>query len=720
MKRLTLDYRRNPAPALCLLTLLLVFGLFLGPDELRAMQEPDDRPVAAGGVMDIRGWSMPERGILPLDGDWEMLWSRLAEPVDWSAYAKEARTVPVPSTWGNIRWDGRALPDQGYATYRLTLRFAPEDAGRPQALYIRNAATAYRLWIDGKPAGGNGEVGTDRSSMRPVNTARTYVFTPGDGEVELLVQVSNFVQRKGGLWDGWLLGTPQQIGDLRERRIALQLLMSSSLLILGLYHLLIYIRGQRDPAAAYFGTMCAAMAGRAAVVGETLAVRYIPAFPWELAVKLEYFGFLTPIMLLPAFGHSLYPHDFSRHVRRAGFVVGGVSMALVIVLPARVYTEWMHLYQALIVAGLGYIAFVYAVAIRRRRRGAVLNFIALAVLAATAVHDILFYNHLLSTGDLLPYGLFLALAIQTFMLAEKFAYSFKQVERLSGELTELNDTLEDRIRERTAELEEANVRQSRLELSRRRLLSDISHELGTPLTSIQGYVEAIRDGVVTPGDPGYMKYMRIIYDKTLILDRIIKDLAELSRLESGQSHLKREALPAEDFVRRLFEKYELDLRQRRLRFELRIGPNPRPGYTPVIDADPVRLEQVLANFLSNAGKFTPAGGTVTLELEYMPPDGGPGDAAREAPAGWVSIRVQDSGPGIREEDLPHIFERFYRGRQRGKSRDAGTGLGLAISKEIVALHGGRIGAVSPDSGGSVFHADLPARFVVARLMTISR
>lgn len=683
---------------------LLLFCAAFRVDEVMAAAET---PHASQGLLDISEWSLERDGTIPLVGEWAFYWNRLLEPSDFTRPSSTMAPayVQVPKEWNHYTINAKPLSNQGYATYRLLIKLAPGEVSQHQALYISGIATAYRLWIDGKPAAANGKVGTSRSLMIPAHYAQMATFIPDKPQVELVIQVSNFVQRKGGMWSSIRLGREEGIGYEREKNIAMNAALTASLAIMGIYHLVLFTLRHKDKSPLYFGVLCMAIAVRSLFVGESLGARLLTGFSWEWGVKFEYLGFILGIALIMALVYTQYPDEMSKTFRNISSMISILAALAVFATSASVFTYMMQYFQVWILLCFGYMTFVYALALSRRRESAGINCVSLLFFIVTAVNDVLYYNQIISTGDWFPIGLIGALLAQSFIISRTFSRSFKQTEKLSGELAAINESLEQRIKDRTlqlrrtvADLQQANSDLSQMEASRRQLMSGISHELGTPLTSIQGYVNAMMDGTVDPGNP---KYLNRIHEKTKYLDRLIGDMLDLSRLEARQVAFHFEPLPADDFFRHLFEKYELEVRANGKRFEwsgtgaAEPGEN-NDGRTAYFSGDPLRVEQVVANLLSNARKYTPEGGTIRMQLRIEPEPGA------------VILRVSDTGTGIAEEDLPYIFDRFYRGRSSKERQSAGTGLGLAIAKEIVEAHNGTIGAEGQPGQGSTFYFKLPA------------
>lgn len=220
----------------------------------------------------------------------------------------------------------------------------------------------------------------------------------------------------------------------------------------------------------------------------------------------------------------------------------------------------------------------------------------------------------------------------------------------------------------------------RAEAARRQFLADVAHELRTPLAVIRGNLEALLDGAfpLTP------ESLAPVYEETLHLGELIEDLRTLTLADTGHLPLEREKVELGELVEGVVEAVRPVAKEEGVEVVLSREPNLWAF------VDPRRIRQVLGNLLSNALRYSPPGSTITVS------------ARRQGKEIWVS--VQDQGPGIPEEDLPHIFERFYKA---DKSRaEGGTGLGLAIAKEIVAAHGGRIWA--ENSGGARFTFAIPA------------
>jgi two-component system OmpR family sensor kinase/two-component system sensor histidine kinase BaeS len=222
---------------------------------------------------------------------------------------------------------------------------------------------------------------------------------------------------------------------------------------------------------------------------------------------------------------------------------------------------------------------------------------------------------------------------------------------------------------------------ARQEELRRNLMADIAHELRTPLTVIRGDLEAFLDGVFEPTPEA----LASLQEETLLLARLVDDLRALAQAEAGQLKLAWESTDLAELLGGIVESFDLQAAAQGQSLILDL-----PLELPLVEADPVRVRQVVANLVSNALGHAPESGQVVVSGAPRPDR--------------VQISVADDGPGIAPEELPHVFDRFWRG---GKPRIEGSGLGLAIARELVRAHGGRIWVESEPGEGTTFFFALP-------------
>ena len=241
---------------------------------------------------------------------------------------------------------------------------------------------------------------------------------------------------------------------------------------------------------------------------------------------------------------------------------------------------------------------------------------------------------------------------------------------------------------------------SELDKLKAEFVSVASHELKTPINVMIGYLQLLEEGVYGPVDPRQEEVHRTLVAQTNTLARLVRQLLDISRFEAGGGRLEPRAIELDDMLSELERSFHVLAVQREIDFRVVRDE----GLPDEVYWDVDRINEVVGNLLSNAFKFTPHGGTVSLVLE-------PDDRA-------VIMRVTDTGAGIPPEQLPRIFEKFYQADNQRAARAGGTGLGLAIAKQIVEAHGGAISCESTPGVGTTFTIRLPAR--AARRSTAQR
>lgn len=244
-------------------------------------------------------------------------------------------------------------------------------------------------------------------------------------------------------------------------------------------------------------------------------------------------------------------------------------------------------------------------------------------------------------------------------------------------------TTNDEIGYLAAAFNDLTQRRERMEGQRKAMVSDVAHELRTPLSTIRGWLEAVQDGIATSDQA----LVDSLLEEALLLQHIVDDLQDLAEADAGQLRIHPEPLRVRDLLDHVATAH--------------LGRAESTGITltthtdgdPELSGDPVRLRQVIGNLVSNALRHTPPGGTVSLRARRT------GD--------HVTIEVADTGTGIPAEDLPRVFDRFWRAEKSRNRRTGGSGLGLAIVRRLTEAHGGTVSVTSTVGAGTVFTVRLP-------------
>lgn len=350
--------------------------------------------------------------------------------------------------------------------------------------------------------------------------------------------------------------------------------------------------------------------------------------------------------------------------------------------------RWLHsiLYKMLLAYSLGIVI-------------AIVNIYVTSQLMFVSEHDFLLLGLLLIFAGVLSASFGYLLAAN---MTRSLSLLQRAAQRIAGgdfstrvQLTEVDELFEvaEAFNMMADELEQSFSRQRALEQSRRDLVAAVSHDLRTPLTSIRAMVEALADGVVT--DPNTVqRYYRTIRGQIENLSGLINDLFELSQLETGQIELQLEPVNLNDLLSDVLESMHPQARAKAVTLRGIFSEE-----IPLIKAEFAKIQRVLHNLIQNAIRHTPADGSISLETTTV--------------AEGVQVAVTDSGEGIASEDLPHIFDQFFRGEKSRSRETGGAGLGLAIAKRIIEAHHGRIWVESQMGQGARFSFILPLSPAIA-------
>jgi two-component system OmpR family sensor kinase len=324
----------------------------------------------------------------------------------------------------------------------------------------------------------------------------------------------------------------------------------------------------------------------------------------------------------------------------------------------------------------------------------------------------------LGLGILLAAGVALALSlILALLIAAGIASPLQRIARAAEGVAagdydqELHITRPDEVRRLAESFNTMAHRVKASQQAQRDFVANVSHELKTPLTSIQGFSQALLEGA-TQDEETRHRAAAIIYDEAGRMARLVEELLDLARIESGQITMARQPLDLAEVVQKSVEALSLRAKTAGVQLVMDVPS------LPLINGDQDRLAQVFANLLDNALKHTPAGGKVQVNARSLSGSSAvrrklsgrqqPGTRDQPWPATWAEVSIADSGPGIPPEEISRIFERFYQIDKSRARKTGGAGLGLPIAREIVEAHGGTIKAESVLGLGTRFIVALPA------------
>jgi len=270
--------------------------------------------------------------------------------------------------------------------------------------------------------------------------------------------------------------------------------------------------------------------------------------------------------------------------------------------------------------------------------------------------------------------------------SDEFLVRYPAPEHPRDEIDALGRTFNIMADQIDAQLEELKANDTK----RRELIANVSHDLRTPLTSLQGYLETLMLKRDSLSEEEKQKYLQIVTDHSQRLGQLVTELFELAKLDSVETLLHIEPFSLGELVQDVVQKYQLTAEQKGIQLKSNFGEDLPSAY-----GDIGLIQRVLENLIDNAIRYTKPGGSITIELASNQDN--------------IAVKIIDTGCGIDKEELPHIFDRFYRSKREDKERSYNSGLGLAIAKRILTLHGSDIAADSDIDFGTTFTFELPAQ-----------
>ncbi|MBF0238443.1 MAG: SpoIIE family protein phosphatase [SAR324 cluster bacterium] len=662
-----------------------IFSLFIGT--FSGCQSPQNNvtvPEAVQGVLDLSDWDFEKDGSLQINGEWEFYWEQLLSPEDFAPDRESPvpRFITIPNIWNDYELEkGHKLGGDGFATFRLNIRLKnPEQV---YGLKFLEMATAYKVWVNQNLQVESGTVGKSVDKMTPQYRAQISFFHPENSMVQVLMQISNFHHKEGGVWFPVIMGTQKEIISMREKGLAFEVLLHGMLLIMALYHLGLFLLRRKNPAPLYFSLFCSMILLHGINAGEFFLTTVLPQFSWEIHRKISYIAIAGMITVLAPFISELFPEEFPKRALNVLVSVPIPFLVLILLVPIKITSHIIIILQIFQMIGCIYCLWVLLMAVIRNRNGSHWFLGGILVLLITGINDFLYNQYLINTGNFISIGVLFCIFSQSFMLSSRFSKAFSMVETQTTELEQNNQTLQ----QMSQELKNKNESLTKLDSLKDEFLSNTSHELRTPLNGIIGLTESLCEGASGPLPPKALSDLSMIIGSAKRLSHMVNDILDFSKLRHKEIELRTQPLDMFSAVSLIMTLSAPLAARKNLELLNQVSPDIK-----AVSADENRVQQILFNLIGNAIKFTHQG-RITVSAQEQPP--------------YLTVFVSDTGIGILEEKFDDIFQFFQQADGSIERQYGGTGLGLPITKKLVELHGGHIAVQSQKGLGSTFSFTLP-------------
>jgi len=440
-----LNFKLKPDP--CTIVLPLIIGCLIFFSACLNERPRRIAPAAVKGVLDLGDWDFKKDGPVGLNGEWEFYWMQHLAPEDFRSTAPVRQTafIRVPGYWNGFELEGKKLPGYGYVTYRLNVILA--QAKETLALKTVEITSAYTLYVNGQRVAALGQAGMDRATSVPQQFPQIFDFEPYSNRIELIIQVSNFHHRRGGVWEVIQLGREKDIREAQERRLGFDLFLLGSIFLMALYHLGLFIVRKKNRSPLYFSVFCFLIALRLLTTGGRYLILLFPGISWELMLKLEYLSFYLAVPAFGLFMQTIF-QKFSERFLRLLQVLAIAFACTVVFLPARFFTHTLNIYEILTLITVVYGLYVIFASWPHKQIEASVFLLGFAILCLSIINDMLHVEGVIHTGFFAHFGFFFFILSQGLLLSYRFSTAMVTVETQQRELRDTLESYKTEIKER--------------------------------------------------------------------------------------------------------------------------------------------------------------------------------------------------------------------------------------------------------------------------------
>jgi signal transduction histidine kinase len=612
-------------------------------------------PVPNKGILDLRECAMDDQSIFDLDGEWIFHWEKLLSPDNFGQHEATGIPVTVPSFWKSYQVDGNSLPGFGYGTYSLMV-ILPEDYHSAICFDIPLFDVAYKFYLNKLLVSENGEVGTKLEEEKPWYETASFCYIPDTDTLQILIQVSNFHHRRGGFWQSLVIGSANKVMERKERRRMFNYSTIGVLFFFMIFFLIFWSFTRKEVLMLLFALTTLGILMRSANTGLYFSNYFIDT-PWAWQIRMEYLGSYLAQLFGMLFLHKMFPNRYMNRIILVNTVLMALASISLFILPVHVFTYEMLAYQPLLVIFLAHYLLVSFIGTVKRKLMDTIFFGSLSCFIFTLINDILLAN----TGGSVYDNYLTPISFQLFIFAMAVLIILQWIR---------ND------RERL-----------KLETSLRfknRVLSVIAHDLKNPIASVAQFSDLLAS---KPELASKKHITHSLRESSQAAVTLLDNLLYWGQSESDRLSISPVQIKMKDLVKEVEALYQHMALQKELAFTTEVKTSIRAF------ADPVYINIVLRNLVTNAIKFTPKGGSVHVR------------AWQELDKIYCS--VIDTGVGLKPEYLEQFKKEGYLSSSTGTDHEIGTGLGLQLVKDMLEKNNGTLEIESKAEVGSTFTFTLP-------------
>lgn len=670
-------------------------------------------------ALDLSEWNFTDKGMNFLESGWQFYPDQLLSPLDFSTNSpttrhelpiNDASSLPHFSNasitvkgWRNLgssatansdTLDASAISSSGYGTYRIVVKVPVSE--RIIGIDFPEINQAAKIWVNGKLVKTIGQLSvTEEGYIAEEASVNLKLMPSPSGLLEIVVACANYASPNGGIALIPAIGTVTQIDNLT---------IVSKMWITSVFTLLImiiitgfYVSFTFESKKKYYYFIL--------IISMSLAYEFcdkvfnpLPG-NWNRLLQTTFFLLMTLVATL--YFSSLLPRDPNTLIDRFNnwdvhIIFSFISVLLLVfwLNPEYLYDIKVIWLYSLFVAFVNLYNMLRILDLTLRHQEYETFHLISSVTALVVFSTMQVRSQQIYFIPLHSVGIMLMIFSTALYFTISYVSTYNQVNRFTIELEQAVQEKTRNIAKVNAELMHANQRLMENEEARKKMMSNVSHDLRTPIAAIRGYIELLMNAGCKISEETHETYLKNMHTRCIQMEQMIDDLVQLTRLESGGINLNTQTLSMSHVIENLFELYEMECESTGKTIALEM-----PEDDPLnVIGDPNHLIRVLDNLIVNAMRYTYDNGHIDI-----------GAFRDTLPSGAenVHIIVSDNGCGIPASEINYVFDRFYRASNSASQKN-GSGLGLAIVKSIIEKHGGKVWVVSEEGKGSAFHVVIPA------------
>ena len=639
---------------------------------------------AINGILDLTQYDFEHNEQAVLSGEWHFYPNEFLVSADFKKKNNNFQFIVtnVPESWNNYTIDNKKFGGNGFGTYRLIVKLKKENT--ILALKLKPQYTAYKLFVNGKKIASSGTISKTRQTSVAKYENKMVFFKSDTTQLEFIIQISNYHHYLGGFQHSPLIGLQSKMLKNEHIKILINSFLLGSILIMFLYHLLLFVIHRKNYSALYFAIFCLMIFIRVFVAGNHYEVFFFE-LNWNIVIFLELFSFIMAVPIFLLYFNSLFKNILHYNILKIVIFLALVQLIVISVTPPRVYLQYIQLFEIFILLSIILITIMTVVAVINRTEYIGVFLIGFIILSSLAANDILTQNGLIKSVYSIHFGLFAFIFTQAFLLSKKFSKAFIKNEELTHELLNVNTNLEEIVSVRTLKVKE-----------QKKQIEKHLNELNTSLKKLKK-LENYKEGLTTMIVHDIKNPLNIILNcskdnnknnNELInaankIKNMVSNILDIQKYENAEMKVNKETVSLTSIIKYTFEQVKLLLKEKNIRLNINIDNNIS------VYADKDILVRIFVNLLTNAIKFSPLNQSILIN-------------AFELEKNTIRIEIIDNGPGINKKNHEVIFEKFGQLKIKNSGKMSSVGLGLAFCKIAVEAHHHKISVESEEGKGAMF------------------